>query len=166
VPEFKVEGAIMTSMMIRAGWPAMGAALCLAFAMQAPAQDANRDTVYAKTDPADIVERVARRTGAFKEDFDKAVSHSIPDTDKMEAKSKHRADDLHDSAKKLKDVFGEKHDKNDPKVRDQVDRTLAAASDLNRMMVEFRFTEKLQRDWDLLKSELNALASVYNLPPL
>ena len=47
-----------------------------------------------------------------------------------------------------------------------MDRTLSAASDLNRVMLEFRYTEKLQRDWDLLKSDLNALASVYSLPPM
>jgi len=130
------------------------------------AQDANRDAVYAKTDVADIVDRVAKRSASFKEDFDKAISHSIPDSDKLEEKAKRRADDLNDSAKNLKDVFGDKRDKNDPKVRERVDRTLSAASDLNRVMVEFRFTEKLQNDWDLLKSDLRALAAVYNLPPL
>jgi hypothetical protein len=152
---------------IRTGLPLLGAALCLTFAVPpAPAQDANRDAVYAKTEVADIVDRVEKRTGSFKEDFDKAIEHTIPDTAKMEDKAKHRADDLHDSAKKLKDVFGDKHDKADPKVREQVDRTLSAASDLNRVMIEFRFTEKLQRDWELLRSQLNALAAVYSLPPM
>ena len=152
---------------IRTGLPILGAALCLTFALPpAPAQDANRDAVYAKTDVADIVDRVEKRTGSFKEDFDKAIEHTIPDSAKMEDKSKRRADDLHDSAKKLKDVFGDKHDKADPKVREQVDRTLSAASDLNRIMIEFRFTEKLQRDWELLRSQLNALAAVYSLPPM
>jgi hypothetical protein len=157
----------MISTVIRGSAPIFAAALFLTLsAPPSRAQDANRDAVYAKTDAADIVDRVARRAGSFKDDFDKAVSHSIPDSDKMEEKSKHRADDLHESAKKLKDVFGDKHDKNDPKVREQVDRTLSAASDLNRVMVEFRYTEKLQRDWELLKSDLNALAAVYSLPPM
>jgi len=152
---------------MRGGVLLCGALLGLAgMTPRAGAQDANRDSVYAKTDVADVVDRVARRTGPFKEDFDKAVEHSIPDSSKMEAKSKHRADDLHDSAKKLKDVFGDKKDKNDPKVREQVDRTLSAASDVNRVMVEYRFTEKLQHDWDLLRSDLNALAAVYSLPPM
>ena len=153
--------------LIRTGLPVLGAALCLAFAVpRAPAQDANRDTVYAKTDIADIVDRVEKRTGGFKDDFDKAIEHTIPNTAKMEDTAKHRADDLHDAAKKLKDVFGDKRDKADPKVREQVDRTLSAASDLNRIMIEFRFTEKLQHDWDILRSELNALAAVYSLPPM
>ena len=157
----------MTSTFVGTGTLILGAVLCLVgTAPQVRAQDANRDEVYAKTDVADIVDRVQRRTGAFKEDFDKAVGHAILDTSKMEEKAKHRADDLHDAAKKLKDVFADKKDKNDPKVREQVDRTLSASSDVNRVMVEFRFTEKLQRDWELLRSDLNALAAVYNLPAM
>jgi hypothetical protein len=157
----------MSLTFIRGGWLVLGAALCLVGTTPpSRAQDANRDAVYAKTDVADVVNRVSRRAGPFKDDFDRAVTHSIPDSSKMEGKAKHRADDLHDAAKKLKDVFGEKRDKNDPKVREQVDQTLSAASDVNRVMVEFRFTEKLQRDWDMLKSDLNALAGVYSLPPM
>jgi biopolymer transport protein ExbB/TolQ len=157
----------MTSIFIRGGWLVLGAVLCLApVAPQAKAQDANRDTVYTSSSVGDIVERIARRSGPFKEDFDKAVEKSIIDGTKLEDKAKHRADDLHDNAKKLKDLFGEKRDKADPKVRDQVDRTLSTASDLNRVMVEFRFTEKLQRDWDQLKGDLNALAAVYSLSPM
>ena len=33
-------------------------------------------------------------------------------------------------------------------------------------MQEHRFTDKLQRDWDLLRSDLNGLAAVYDLSPL
>jgi hypothetical protein len=33
-------------------------------------------------------------------------------------------------------------------------------------MLNHRFTDKLQRDWDLLRSDLNALAEVYDLSPL
>jgi hypothetical protein len=122
--------------------------------------------VYAKTEVADIVDRMQRRTGTFREEFDKAMAHSILDSSRMEEKAKHRADDLHDASRKLKDVFGNKKDKNDPRVREQVDKTLSAASDVNRVMVEFRFTEKLQRDWDLLRSDLNGLAAVYSLPAM
>jgi hypothetical protein len=152
---------------LRGGSLLLGAALCLTGTIpRLVAQDANRDAVYTKTDVANVVERVARRTGPFKEEFDKAVEHSVSESSRMEAKAKHRADDLHDDAKKLKDVFGDKKDKNNRKVRDQVDQTLSAASDVNRIMVEFRFTEKLQRDWELLKSELNGLAAIYSLPPM
>ena len=53
---------------------------------------------------------------------------------RLEANAKHCADDLHDAANRLGDVFRDKRDKNNSAVRDQVDKTLAAASELNRVM--------------------------------
>jgi hypothetical protein len=66
----------------------------------------------------------------------------------------------------LGDVFHDKKDKNNPAVREQVDRTLAAASELNRVMTAHRFTDKLHDDWDVLRGELNGLAGIYQLSPL
>lgn len=132
---------------------------------QAIAQDANRDTVYAKTDVGDLVQRVAKRSGEFKTEFDRAIAHTM-DGPKLEDRAKHRADDLHDSAKKLHDVFGDKKDKNNPAVREKVDKTLALGSELSTVMKQHRFTDKLQQDWDLLRSDLNALAGIYGLSPM
>src|SRR5205823_13087768 len=72
---------------------------------RAIAQDANRDTVYTKTDVGDLVQRVAKRSGDFKSAFNRAVEHTMDGT-KLEERAKHRADDLHDAAKKMQDVFG------------------------------------------------------------
>lgn len=138
----------------------LGTAVAVGFA-----QDANRDAVGTVTDAHTIIRKLGDRTGDFKNSFDNAVDHSV-DGGKMQERAKHRADDLHDFAKKLQDVFGDKKDKNDPKVRDQVDKTLAAAADLNHIMSEHRFTDKLQREWELLRSDLNALAALYDLSPL
>jgi hypothetical protein len=63
-------------------------------------------------------------------------------------------------------VFNDKKDKNNPAVRQQVDKTLAAGADVNRVMSSMRFTEKLQRDWEIVRGDLNALAQIYSLPPL
>jgi hypothetical protein len=56
------------------------------------------------------------------------------------------------AAKRLADIFHDKRDKNNPAVRDQTGKTIAAASEVNRVMIDHRFTDKLQRDWDLLRS--------------
>lgn len=132
----------------------------------ARAQDANRDVVVAPSDVGGVVDRVQKLSGEFKGSFDKAVSHSMVDGTRLETNAKHRADDLHDAANKLGDVFHDKKDKNNPAVRDQADKTIAAASELNHVMVEHRFTDRLQREWDMLRSDLNALAQVYGLSPL
>ena len=130
------------------------------------AQDANRDVVVTRTDVGGIVDRLTKSSGQFKETFNDAVSHSTIDGTRVEANVKHRAEDLHAAAKRLADVFHDKKDKNHPAVRDQVDKTVAAASELNRVMLDHRFTDKLQREWELLRSDLNALAKVYDLSPL
>jgi hypothetical protein len=145
---------------------ALGILLSLASQPAATAQDANRAEVYGKTDVGDVVQRVARRAASFREEFNRAVEHSLLDGTKLEDRAKHRADDLHAAANKLKDVYGDKRDKNNPAVRDQVDKTLAAASDVNGVVEGHRFTDKVQREWDLLKGDLNSLAGVYDLPPL
>src|ERR1041385_7174987 len=112
--------------------------LCLAGALlwggsfvPARAQDANRDVVTTRSDVRSVVDRLAKNSGPFKEDFDNAVSHSMIDGTKIESNAKHRADDLHGAAKRLADVFHDKKDKNNPAVRDQADKTIAAASELN-----------------------------------
>ncbi len=142
-----------------------GALLMGSFAV-ASAQDANRDVVVAPSDVGAVVDRIQKLTGQFKGEFDKAIEHSMVDGTRMEANAKHRADDLHDAANRLGDVFHDKRDKNNPAVRDQADKTIAAASELNHVMLNHRFTDRLQRDWDMLRSNLNALAQVYDLSPL
>lgn len=130
------------------------------------AQDANRDTIMSPTDVGTVVDRVEKQSRAFKEEFDRAVSHSMIDGTRIEENAKRRADDLHDAAAKLGDVFHDKKDKNNPAVRQQVDRTIGAASELNRVMTAHRFTDKLHDDWDVLRAELNGLAGMYQLSPL
>ena len=132
----------------------------------ARAQDANRDVVETPTDMGTLVDHIQKLTGQFKEAFDKAVSHSMIDGTQLEVNAKHRADDLHAAANKLGDVFHSKKDKNNPAVREQADKAIAAASELDRVMFHHRFTDKVQRDWEMLRADLNALARVYELPPL
>jgi hypothetical protein len=96
-----------------------------------------------------FVDKVQKLTGEFKNSFDKAVSHSMIDGTRLEANAKHRADDLHDTANRLGDVFHDKRDKNNPAVRDQADKTIAVASELNHVMLNHRFTDRVERDWDM-----------------
>jgi len=145
---------------------AAGALLLFAPFASVRAQDANRDVVTTRSDIGAVVDRLSKSTGEFKGRFDEAVSHSMIDGTRLEANAKRRADDLHYAAKRLGDVFHDKKDKNNPAVREQADKTIAAASELNRVMLNHRFTDQLQRDWELMRSDLNALAQVYDLSPL
>jgi hypothetical protein len=140
----------------------LAAALWISSQPTAFAQDANRDAALTISQARDIVDRLARHTGEFKGEFVNAVDHSSMEG-REEDRAKKRADELHESAKKLRDVFQDKKDKNNPAIRDQVDKTLAAAADVNRVMAGRRFTDKLHTDWETLRSDLNALAQIYGL---
>ena len=153
------------SVILMAGALLLGGSLVPVHA-QATGGDANRDVVVAPSDVGGVVDRVQKLTGEFKNSFDKAVSHSMLDGTRIEANAKRRADELHDAAKKLGDVFHDKKDKNNPAVREQADKTIAAASELNHLMADHRFTDKLQSEWAMLRSDLNGLAIVYGLTPL
>jgi hypothetical protein len=143
------------------------AAASLLWAPQAVrAQDANRDAVVTSATAEEIVDRLEKRTGDFKSSFNKALEDSTMDGSRMEDRSKRRADDLHDNASKLKDEFHDKRDKNHPKVRDWVDRTLAAGADVNRILTSHRFTDKLQSEWNSVRADLNGLAALYRLSPI
>ena len=133
---------------------------------QATGGDANRDVVVAPSDVGGVVDRVQKLTGQFKNSFDKAVSHSMIDGTRLEANAKRRADELHEAANKLGDVFHDKKDKNNPAVREQADKTIALASEMNRLMADHRFTDRLQSEWAMLRADLNGLAIVYGLTPL
>jgi hypothetical protein len=142
------------------------ALLVVAGPLPCVAQDANRAVVVSKADLKEVVERLSKRTDSFKEAFDREVEHTSLEGTKREDKAEDRVNDLHQSVKKLKDVYDDKKDKNNPEVRDHVDRTLSVASEVDRLMSAHRFTDKLQQSWDLTRTDLNALAAVYDLSPL
>jgi len=156
----------MDSNFVRAACLVAGASLFAGLPSRVAAQDANRDAVVTVATVGEVVDRLAKRTGDFKSSFNREIEKSVIDGSKLEDRVKRRADDLHDDAQKLKDEFHDKKDKNNPKVREKVDRTLASGADINRIMVEHRFTDKLQREWATLRADLNGLADVYNLSPL
>jgi hypothetical protein len=156
----------MLSNFVRAACLVTGVSLMAGLPARVAAQDANRDSVVTMASVSEVVDRLAKRTGDFKSSFNHEIEKSIIDGTKLEDRVKNRADDLHDAAQKMKDEFHDKKDKNHPKVREKVDRTLAAAADINRIMVEHRFTDKLQREWASLRADLNGLAAVYDLSPL
>jgi hypothetical protein len=156
----------MFSNFVRTACVVAGVSLFAGMPARVAAQDANRDTVLTTASVGEVVDRLAKRTGDFKSSFNHEIEKSLIDGTKLEDRVKRRADDLHDDAQKMKDEFHDKKDKNNPKVREKVDRTLADAADINRIMVEHRFTDKLQREWSSLRSDLNGLAAVYNLAPL
>lgn len=51
-------------------------------------------------------------------------------------------------------------------IEDRVNTLLAIAAGINRVMLYRTFDHDAERDWNLLRSDLNALAVTYGLPAL
>ena len=92
----------MNSTYLRAACLLVAGTLWFGSQSRAQAQDANREAVRTVSDARDLVDRVAKRSGEFREEFEKAIEHSMMDGSKIEDRAKRRGQDLNESAKKLK----------------------------------------------------------------
>jgi hypothetical protein len=82
-----------------------------------------------------------------------------------------RADRLSDRARDLEqqlNVIRQEFDQtnNHFQIRSQVHEALNIASGINNVMQNRRMSYQAERQWMLLRSDLNRLASIYNLPRL
>jgi non-canonical purine NTP pyrophosphatase (RdgB/HAM1 family) len=106
---------------------------------------------------------VANRTAGLRVRFDQALLQGIQGGRPSEAKARKHSRDFDKAAQKLRLIFAAKQEKNDPAVRTQVEKTLAAAAEIQRVILVNRFNAELRREWEALRGDLNALAQIYSL---
>ncbi|MEO8127224.1 MAG: hypothetical protein ABJF23_23205 [Bryobacteraceae bacterium] len=142
----------------------MAGALLLLVASTSSGIGQTRETViYTKTDVRDVVQRMERHSDSFRKHFEKALDRSALDDTDREDRLRRWTQDLEDMLDHLKD------DQSKRQIRDmeqRVNTLLAIASGVNRIMLYRRFDADTDRDWQLLRSDLNALAITYDLPTL
>lgn len=130
----------------------------------APVLAQNRKVaVYTRTDVRDLVQRMERHSDEFRKHFEKALNQSALDGTDREDRLRRWTQDLEDMADHLKE--DSKHEQ----VRDmeqRVNTMLAIAAGINRVLLYRAFDADTDRDWNLLRSDLNALAIAYDLPAL
>ena len=148
----------------------LAAALLLLVACALPADaDAQRRRSprargYTRAEVDAVIKRVETRSDAFVKLFDRALDRSGLD-------GSDREDNLNDRARRLErelDDLRREFDRKESYVetRPEVRRCLDAAEEINRVMRARRMGAETERQWALLRSELNTLASVYGLPML
>lgn len=124
----------------------------------------NRDVaIYTKTDVRDVVERVERHSDEFRKHFEKSLDKSALNGTDREDRLRRWTQDLEDMADHLKS------DQKKGEVRDMEQRAntlLALAAGINRIMLYRSFNAETDRDWRLVRTDLNALAIAYDLPTL
>jgi hypothetical protein len=148
-------------------FPAL-AAVCALLILAAPSaaqrRRAPRQRGYTKAEVDLIIKRVEERSDRFVKLFDKSLDRSRINGTEREDRLNEYARNLETALDELRREFDRKdsYAENRPEVR----RCLNVATDINVAMRSRRLGGETERQWALLRSELNALAAVYGLPPV
>jgi hypothetical protein len=123
-----------------------------------------RNRGYTKVQVEQIIRRLENQSDRFVRSFDRSLDNSRADGTLREDTLNQRARDLENSL----DVLRQEFDRTDryQDTRSQVSNVLNVAEDINRAVRNRRLRGNTERLWDRVRSELNSLASVYNLRQL
>ena len=132
--------------------------------INAEAQRTRHGRGYTKTQVEQIIRRVENQTDRFIRSFDRSLDQSRADGTLREDALNQRARDLENAV----DVLRREFDRTDRfrETRSQVSGVLSVAEDINRAVRGRRLRGNTERLWSRVRGELNALASVYDLPRL
>lgn len=123
-----------------------------------------RDGGYTRADVNSLIRRVEESSDAFVKIFDDALDKSTMDGSRKEDRLNDRAKDLEKQLDQVREEFDRREDYRD--VRENVSKALSAAEAINKAVRNRRLNYQVQRQWGLLRSELNRLGRVYNLRSL
>lgn len=117
---------------------------------------------YTKAQVDQIIKNVEQRTDRFVSQFDRSLDQSPLNGTKREDKLNEQARELESATDELRREF----DRRDTWIenKDEVRRCLNIASDINVAMRNRKFNRATENNWANVRTELNALARVYNLP--
>lgn len=109
-----------------------------------------------------IVKRVEDRVDNFARNFDKSLDRSRLDGTDREDWLNKRASDLESATDELAREF----DRRDAWIenKEEVRRCLKIASDIDQNVRRSKYGRTTEANWSRVRSELNTLADVYNLP--
>jgi hypothetical protein len=143
------------------------AAICAVLILSAPTEAqrwrrAPSQRGYTKVEVNEIIKRVEDRSDRFAKLFDKSLDRSRLNGTEREDRLNQYARDLEKALDDLRREFDRKE--NYVETRPEVRRCLDIATDINVAMRNRRLGAETERQWALLRAELNALADVYNLP--
>lgn len=109
-----------------------------------------------------LLEIIEERNDAFTKTFDEALDDSRLDTSRTEERYTDRSRDLENATDELRREF----DHNDTRGENlrEARNVLRTASTIDRIMARRSFSRQAENNWLRLKTELNALARIYNIP--
>jgi hypothetical protein len=131
----------------------------------APQEKYDRDA-YAREYVQFLVTELDQWTKGFPRQFYSALLQPPRDSSKLSESAKAGPGDLGDSVKQLASLGTGKDLLTNGDFRNQVDKTLAAAKQVNLAMASQRFPDPLQSDWEQIRTALNSLAEIYKFETL
>jgi exonuclease VII large subunit len=143
-------------------------AACMLLILEGPtaakAQGRSRGRAYTKSDVDRIIKRVEQRSDSFKDVVDRSLDRSVLDGTRRE-------DNINEQVKQFEkalDALRSDFDREDRwlETRRQVERVLDEAEEVNTLIRRHSLRQYLERGWALLRSDLNRLAGIYDLPRL
>lgn len=119
---------------------------------------------YPKAQVEQIIRRLENQSDRFVRSFDRSLDNSRVDGTRREDNLNQRARDLENALDALRQEFDRTDRYQD--TRTQVSGVLNVAEDINRAVRNRRLRGNTERLWSRVRTELNSLASVYNLRQL
>lgn len=142
------------------------AAACAAFAFSTSAAGQRyrtpRERGYTRDEVNAVIRRVETRTDEFVRLFDRSLDRSRLDGTRREDNLNERARDLERATDDLRREFDRKESYF--ATRPEVARCLNLAGGIDNTLRRRRLGGQTERQWAMLRAELNELARVYNLP--
>lgn len=123
----------------------------------APAQDLGDGQLQA------VAERAEQLADRFAKDFDDSLDKSILEGMPIEERLDRRAEKLRAALDEVHDKIG---DGKDRKAHKEVESALSIGHDINLVMNQRRFSEKVEQQWSELRQDLNYLAARFDMRPL
>jgi hypothetical protein len=131
----------------------------------APQEKYDRGT-YAREYVQFLVQELSQWTKGFPNQFYSALLQPPRDSSKLSESAKAGPSDLGEAVKQMASLSSAKDLLSNTDFRSQVDKTLAAAKQVNQAMASQRFPDPLQSDWEQIRTALNGLADIYKFETL
>jgi len=131
------------------------AALLAGVAPAQPRHDQGRDI-------ARVIANCEERTNQFRRSFRYALDRSVYRDSMREDELNRHADRLERVMNRVRESWNLEH--NAGRTRALVSEALTTSQDINRAMMRGRLHPEIQKQWFAVRSELNHLAEVFDLP--
>jgi len=120
--------------------------------------------VYTKGDVERIIKRVEDRSDSFRKIVDRSLDRSALDGTRREDNINEQVKQFEKTLDDLRSEFN-RHDRW-LETRHQVERVMREAEDVNAIVRRHVLRPVIEREWALLRADINRLAGVYDLRTL